>query len=422
GDGVLTLSGANSYTGETIVSAGTLLVDDALASDVTVEDGAILGGSGDIAATVTVNLGGTLAAGNSPGILATGDLTLVAGAALEIEIEGNVAGLGGYDQIDVTGTVDLGGATLELELLGGFTPVLAESYTLIANDDDDAVIGTFDGLAEGDVVTLDDRFLSVSYVGGDGNDVVLTVVQDPSLASDPEPEPEPVTISPNPSGSNTITLNQLVPSYLLAQYATEGVDTVNSNFPVFLPDGVENLTLGGSGNLTGVGNSLDNVIIGNQGDNTLTGGDGYDMIDLSSGGDNRADGNRGGDTILGGAGDDEIRGGKGHDSIEGGAGDDVLYSGFGDDTLSGGEGADLFVLRGFDGNFADAILTATVTDFEQGTDLLAVENASLAELEAAIASQTATEAGVIIQVAGASLTFLGVAALTAADIDQAFYG
>ncbi|WP_407668485.1 hypothetical protein, partial [Oceanibaculum pacificum] len=93
-----------------------------------------------------------------------------------------------------------------------------------------------------------------------------------------------------------------------------------------------------------------------------------------------------------------------------------------DDTLSGGEGADLFVLRGFDGNFADAILTATVTDFEQGTDLLAVENASLAELEAAIASQTATEAGVIIQVAGASLTFLGVASLTAADIDQAFYG
>ncbi|EKE76993.1 Allergen V5/Tpx-1 family protein [Oceanibaculum indicum P24] len=127
------------------------------------------------------------------------------------------------------------------------------------------------------------------------------------------------------------------------------------------------------------------------------------------------------DTVMGGAGNDELRGGKGHDSITGGAGDDVLYSGFGNDTLTGGDGADVFILRAYDAAFADAILTATVTDFQQGTDHLAVENATLAELQAAIASQTVTETGVVIEVAGATLTFLGITQLTTADIDQAFY-
>ena len=123
----------------------------------------------------------------------------------------------------------------------------------------------------------------------------------------------------------------------------------------------------------------------------------------------------------GGDGGDELRGGKGHDSITGGAGDDVIYSGQGNDTLTGGAGADLFVLKDFDANFASAILTPTITDFQQGTDRLAVEHVTLMELQAAIANQAVTGTGVVIEVAGASLTFLGISALTTADIDAAFY-
>lgn len=184
-----------------------------------------------------------------------------------------------------------------------------------------------------------------------------------------------------------------------------GDDTVGS------ADGNDTL-LGGAGN---------DSVFGGAGNDSLDGGDGFDTLDLTGGGANFAQGGLQSDTILGGDGGDQLRGGKGHDSIVGGAGDDVIYAGQGNDTLTGGAGADLFVLKGFDANFSNAVLTPTITDFQQGTDRLAVENVTLAELQAAIASQTVTETGVVIAVAGATLTFLGISALTAADIDAAFY-
>lgn len=186
---------------------------------------------------------------------------------------------------------------------------------------------------------------------------------------------------------------------------------------------------GGAGSNIVLGDAGSQNIVLGEGNDHLNGGAGNDTIGSATGsdtllggeGDDSVFGGMNGDRIEGGDGDDILRGGKGHDSIEAGAGDDIIYSGFGNDTLTGGEGADLFVLRGFDGSFAGAALTATVTDFEQGIDLLSVENATLAELEAVIAGQTATEAGVVLEVAGATLTFIGISQLTAADIDSAFY-
>ncbi len=52
-------------------------------------------------------------------------------------------GVGGYDQVKVTGTVSLGGADLDLALLGGFTPSIGNSFTIVDNDGADAVSGTF---------------------------------------------------------------------------------------------------------------------------------------------------------------------------------------------------------------------------------------------------------------------------------------
>ena len=383
GTGTLTLSGTNTYTGTTMISAGTLAVTGVLAaaSTVTVASGGTLGGTGTVEGTVTVQSGGTIAAGASPGTLKTGDLTLLAGGTASFELDGTTAGTQ-YDQIEVNGSVDLGGATLSLDL--GYTPTAGDTYVIIENDGADLITGIFNGLAEGATLTSDGQQFTISYTGGDGNDVLLTYSGAVPVPTTPPPPPDP----------DTVTIH-------------------NGPEPIEL--------IGGGGDDILTGNIGNDTIRGGAGNDILSGRDGNDIIDMTGGGNNWAQGNQGSDTIIGGQGSDTIRGGKGHDSITGGGGDDVLYSGMGNDTLSGGTGADKFFLKGFDPAFPNAVLTPTITDFEQGVDRLAVENATLAELEAAIASQIVTADGVVLTVAGATITLLGISQLTAADIDAAFY-
>ncbi|MDA1164900.1 MAG: autotransporter-associated beta strand repeat-containing protein [Planctomycetota bacterium] len=179
GAGSIALPGNSTYTGATSVSQGTLLVNGSLSATnvVTVATGATLGGSGTINGTVTVN--GALAPGSSPGILSTGDVTFANGSAFNVEIEGTSPG-SGHDQLAVTGTVNLGGATLNGTLSQAASA--GSEFTVINNDSTDPITGTFAGLAEGafvdlnifngEVVTGTQRFV-ISYVRGTGNDVTL---------------------------------------------------------------------------------------------------------------------------------------------------------------------------------------------------------------------------------------------------------
>ena len=63
GSGTLILAGANTYTGNTSVSAGTLQVDGSTTSPTTVNSGATLAGDGLVNAAVTVVAGGSVAPG-----------------------------------------------------------------------------------------------------------------------------------------------------------------------------------------------------------------------------------------------------------------------------------------------------------------------------------------------------------------------
>jgi hypothetical protein len=128
----------------------------------------------DVTGNLTVN--GELAPGASAGLFVVGgDVTLSATDTLSIEVNGSTTAGTDYDQLNVTGTVDLGSATLSTS--GTITSSAGQVVTIINNDDTDAVTGTFAGLAEGANVTINGVPFKISYVGGSGNDVVLSETQ-----------------------------------------------------------------------------------------------------------------------------------------------------------------------------------------------------------------------------------------------------
>ncbi len=186
--GTLTLTGANTYTGATMVNDGELSVDGSVAnSSVTVSGSAVLSGSGSIGGSVTLSSGSTAtlspgSASSATADLATGSLTLTSGTTLWMEINGATAN-SQHDQIVVNGSVNLGSATLDVT--GTITSSPGQQIVLIANDGTEAVVGTFNGLAEGDIVTINGVEFFLSYRGGAGsNDVTLTEAGPVTFTSD----------------------------------------------------------------------------------------------------------------------------------------------------------------------------------------------------------------------------------------------
>lgn len=179
GAGILTLGGANTYNGGTIISAGTLLVTNSSGSGtgtgaVTVNGGSILGGSGTIAPSggnnVTIS-SGTLSPGSSLltfNFTGASKLDFASGTFMDITL-GTVSGLAAFSSAGdwLSGS---GNVTLNITQGAGFD--YNSSYTIFQN-----------------VTTVGFNFAAVTGIDGGytpnlnhvGNDYVL------SFAAVPEP-------------------------------------------------------------------------------------------------------------------------------------------------------------------------------------------------------------------------------------------
>ena len=109
GAGTWTLSGNNTYTGTTTISGGTLVISGTNSgSAITVSSGGTLAGTGTGGDT-TVNSGGKISPGNSPGILTVGGLTLNGNGTYTWEMADATGAAGtGWDQINATGLLTIG--------------------------------------------------------------------------------------------------------------------------------------------------------------------------------------------------------------------------------------------------------------------------------------------------------------------------
>lgn len=117
---------SRSFTGDTLVRAGSLTVDGAIGGRLTVAADAALAGRGTLG-SVRIDPGGRIAPGPSIGTLTvTGDLVIAPGARYEVEVD--PAGTAS-DRIDVLGTATLGGTVAHIGANGTYRP--NATYTIL---------------------------------------------------------------------------------------------------------------------------------------------------------------------------------------------------------------------------------------------------------------------------------------------------
>lgn len=177
GGGTLSLNGANTYSGDTAVSNGTLRINGTSSGTgmLSVFSNATLGGTGSLR-SVTLAEGGRLAPGNSIGTLTVSNLTLSTGSLFDFEL----AATNASDQV-----VDLGTLSLAQLNFSNFTFTTNAGFGIGSY----VLVDAFDHVGSFSMVTTNSfyGYQGTLLLGGlDGNDLLLTVAL---------PIPEPTVLA-----------------------------------------------------------------------------------------------------------------------------------------------------------------------------------------------------------------------------------
>ncbi|HGE8377869.1 TPA: autotransporter outer membrane beta-barrel domain-containing protein [Serratia marcescens] len=149
GIGTLVLTGNNTYAGPTLVNQGRLAINGSVTSDVSVQNGGIVGGSGTVG-SLTARRGGTVAPGNSIGTLnVAGNVSFEPGSRYAVEVGPN----GQSDRIQSSGVATIGGGEVAVTLENSSNlltqsevrSLLGQQYTILSAQQ--GVSGQFDAVA-----------------------------------------------------------------------------------------------------------------------------------------------------------------------------------------------------------------------------------------------------------------------------------
>jgi hypothetical protein len=181
------LDGPNSnfYSDAGTTSAFTGLTTNAAVGTFTVRNGRTLTTAG----AFTNN--GRLVAGPAGEFQVAGNYTQSGAATLETQLGGSPAG-GQFGQLVATGGATTLDGTLRVPLVNGFTPLVGDQFTVLADPGSSPVTGIFAGLPEGATFISAGYQFQITYAGGASHqDVILTVTKVATTTS--------VTSSANPS-------------------------------------------------------------------------------------------------------------------------------------------------------------------------------------------------------------------------------
>ena len=185
GSGQLILSNASSYTGGTFLEEGKLLSACQLGSatgsgPVQVNHGT-LGGIGRIDGKVMVGNGIEAGASLSPGLddaspdtlLLQRSLTFLTFSTCALSLNSTI---GAADKLIARGVTIGSDAVISFTDAGAGTIALGTVFPIIINTAPTPIAGSFSNLVDNSVFTLNGNSFLVSYEGGDGNDLTITVV------------------------------------------------------------------------------------------------------------------------------------------------------------------------------------------------------------------------------------------------------
>ncbi len=193
----------------------------------------IEGGGVFVGGPVYVQSGAVVQPGTTNEIqtLTTNDLT-IDGGAFKPRMESDTS----HDGLEVLGTVTLTNATFDP--IGDFAVEPEENeIILIDNDNTDAVVGTFLNYPEGSSVQIADYAFSISYMGGDGNDVSLTKL--PRISLQPKVYLQGASLNPNTGEESLMRDDLRIAAYIptVTPYG-DGLITNNSVLSVTGTDAI----------------------------------------------------------------------------------------------------------------------------------------------------------------------------------------